>query len=206
MSFCTMIRDHSKYLPEWLSWHFDVIGFDHAYILDHFSKDNISQVLRPYIEEGRVTLIPTPLEMPENLNWYAGRQALVQPTAFVGAMNRYRYQTEYANRASFLTPAFLIRPCRWFAIFDIDEFIWVQPGASLKLELENMRKQHANSVTMVMDAFSGKVTEKEEHLPLVTQRFKYKASEPKIISKSIHFVRGHLWTACLVLRRLHYST
>jgi hypothetical protein len=127
-----MIRDHSKFLPEWLTWHFEVAGFDHAYIFDHFSTDNITNVLQPFVDDGLVTLISAPLEIPDVPRWNAGRQALVQPAAFVSAMNRYRHQTE------------------WLAIFDIDEWLWVQTtGSLLKFELQQMRLQepHINSVT-----------------------------------------------------------
>lgn len=55
LSICTNFKDEVKYLKEWLDYHIE-IGVDHFYLYDNNSEDNYAEVLKPYYDEGYITL------------------------------------------------------------------------------------------------------------------------------------------------------
>lgn len=59
VSICALFRDESPYLKEWIEYH-RVVGVEHFYLYNNFSRDNYKMVLKPYIEEGIVTLVDWP--------------------------------------------------------------------------------------------------------------------------------------------------
>ena len=61
VSLCLIFRDEGHYLKEWLDYHI-LIGIDHFYLYNNFSKDNYKEILNPYIKKGIVTLIEFPYE------------------------------------------------------------------------------------------------------------------------------------------------
>lgn len=83
LSVCTIIRDESEYLPEFLSFHL-LQGVEHFYLLDNHSIDNTIDVLRPYIDRGLVTLYPYPGE----------RQ---QVKAYQWVLDTYGYESEWIS-------------------------------------------------------------------------------------------------------------
>lgn len=50
----TEIKNESSYIEEWLEYHL-LVGVEHFYVFDNESSDNITDVLRPYVEQGLVT-------------------------------------------------------------------------------------------------------------------------------------------------------
>lgn len=56
VSVCAIFRDEGKYLKEWIEYH-RIIGVEHFYLYNNFSKDNYKEILDSYIEEGVVTLV-----------------------------------------------------------------------------------------------------------------------------------------------------
>lgn len=54
LSATTVFRDESDYMKEWLDFHL-LIGVQHFYLYDNRSKDNIMEVLQPYIDKKLVT-------------------------------------------------------------------------------------------------------------------------------------------------------
>ena len=56
VSICAIFKNEAKYLREWLTYHI-LIGVDHFYLYNNNSDDNYLDVLKTFMEEGRVTLI-----------------------------------------------------------------------------------------------------------------------------------------------------
>lgn len=56
VSICAIFKNEAVYLQEWIEYH-KLIGVQHFYLYNNFSKDNFSYILKPYIEKGEVTLI-----------------------------------------------------------------------------------------------------------------------------------------------------
>ncbi len=80
-SVCGMFRDEAPFLKEWVEY-YRVIGTDHVYLYNNRSGDNFQEVLRPYMEEGFVTLV----EWPKN---YA------QMEAYEDCYRRFGGETEW---------------------------------------------------------------------------------------------------------------
>ena len=55
VSICAIFKNEGKYLKEWIEYH-KIVGVQHFYLYNNFSTDNYKEVLKPYVEEGLVTL------------------------------------------------------------------------------------------------------------------------------------------------------
>lgn len=64
VSLCTIFKDESVYLREWIEFH-RIVGVDHFYMYDNMSIDGYKQILKPYIDAGLVTLIDWPYEQAQ---------------------------------------------------------------------------------------------------------------------------------------------
>lgn len=60
VSVCAIFKDEAEYLKEWIEFH-RIVGVDHFYLYNNFSKDDYRSVLNAYIETGLVTLIDWPV-------------------------------------------------------------------------------------------------------------------------------------------------
>jgi hypothetical protein len=61
-SLCCIFKNEAAYFKEWIEYH-KILGVDHIYAYNNFSTDNFMDVLKPYIEEGYVTLLDWPHEL-----------------------------------------------------------------------------------------------------------------------------------------------
>ena len=55
-----IVRNEALYIAEWIEYH-SLIGVEHFYIYDNDSTDELALVLRPYLLDGRATLIVWPV-------------------------------------------------------------------------------------------------------------------------------------------------
>jgi len=98
ISIYTMIRDKSAELLEWIEYHL-LIGIEHFYLYDHLSEDSTDKVLKPYMDNGIVTLIRWSFK-PREGNHYNTIQA--------ASMNHCLKNFGPFNR--------------WIGYFDVDEY------------------------------------------------------------------------------------
>lgn len=59
VSICAIFKDEAHNFKEWIEFH-KIVGAEHFYLYNNFSSDNFLDVLKPYIEEGLVTLTEWP--------------------------------------------------------------------------------------------------------------------------------------------------
>lgn len=59
LTMAAIFRDEAPYLAEWIEYH-TLLGVEHVYLYDNGSKDRPLEVLRPYILQGRATLLSWP--------------------------------------------------------------------------------------------------------------------------------------------------
>lgn len=59
VSLCLIFKNEAPFLKEWLDYHL-TIGVDHFYLYNNNSDDDYISVLKPYIEQGIVSLIEWP--------------------------------------------------------------------------------------------------------------------------------------------------
>ncbi|MDP5145074.1 glycosyltransferase family 92 protein [Shewanella sp. ULN5] len=61
ISVCSIFKNESIYLREWIEYNL-VVGVEHFYLYNNFSDDDYHSVLKPYIDNGIVTLTDWPVE------------------------------------------------------------------------------------------------------------------------------------------------
>ena len=59
VSICAIFKNEAPYLKEWLEFN-RIVGVDHFYLYNNNSEDDYFRVLKPYVEEGLVTLVDWP--------------------------------------------------------------------------------------------------------------------------------------------------
>jgi cpsT len=59
VSICAIFKDEADYLQEWIEFH-RIVGVEHFYLYNNNSSDNYIHVLKPYIDQGIVSLINWP--------------------------------------------------------------------------------------------------------------------------------------------------
>jgi len=105
-SICAIFRNEEKYLKEWIEYHL-LIGTDHFYLYNNRSLDGFRKVLKPYIQQGIVTLIDWPdrIEKEDEENGFLWALA-TQAAAYENAIHiRAKDKTE------------------WLALLNVDEFL-----------------------------------------------------------------------------------
>ena len=81
LSFVAIVKNEGPYIKEWIEYH-KIVGVTKFYIYDNDSKDNISEILKPYIKSGEVTY-----------TYFPGHP--VQIKAYNDCVQKYKNQTQY---------------------------------------------------------------------------------------------------------------
>ena len=166
----TVLQNEAPFLPEWLEYHLlRGVGFEHFYLYDDGSTDELGATLAPYVAKELVTLtnvsrmapLPVTTEIPmeecrsdhvlkedEMPRWVEGgrcikRLPFPQQVAVV-----YHAVRTYGALA------------RWMAFFDVDEFVKLSPQyASMHVVLERIlampQKQNGSLALVGMLVDSG---------------------------------------------------
>ncbi|KAJ6792354.1 uncharacterized protein M6B38_239150 [Iris pallida] len=104
---------------EWLAYHVKLFGEERSHFVIHDAggvHPEVREVLRPWIERGVVTL--QDVRDQERFDGYYHNQFLVVNDC----LHRYRFTA------------------RWIFYFDVDEFIYVEPGLTLGTFMDSMSK------------------------------------------------------------------
>jgi len=97
LAIAAVFQDEARWLAEWLEYHL-LIGVQHFYLYNNFSRDNYQEILQPYLDNRVVELIEWP---------YVGGNTYdaAQCNAYHDALSRARNLV------------------KWLAIIDVDEFL-----------------------------------------------------------------------------------
>ena len=68
VTIAAIVKNESAYIAEWIEYH-GLIGVEHFYIYDNGSGDDLADVLRPYLLDGRATLLCWP-DFPGQMSAY----------------------------------------------------------------------------------------------------------------------------------------
>lgn len=79
LSMCAIIRDEAPYIAEWIEHHLNQ-GFEHFYLYNNESKDNILEVIKPY---------------QHLITWHELPGTKQQRVAYDHMINNYKMQTEW---------------------------------------------------------------------------------------------------------------
>ena len=127
LAIAAMFKDEGPYLAEWLEFH-RLTGIEHVYLYDDGSTDTSCTVLKPYLHEGFVSVIPWAFRMPMDY------------------MQRFAYAHAILNFGVHW---------RWMAFIDIDEFLFPVEGNSLPTTLVDYERLPAVAVYWTNFGFNG---------------------------------------------------
>lgn len=68
-SICAIFKDESLGLKEWIEYH-KLIGIEHLYLYNNNSTDDSEKIIKPYVDEGYVTLVPWNFAPPQQCAAY----------------------------------------------------------------------------------------------------------------------------------------
>lgn len=165
LSICAIFKNEAHYLKEWIEYH-RLLGIDHFYLYDIGSKDYFEVILKPYIKEGIVTLIPWPEAVKLQDESDAYRWALsTQIPAYENAVNFIaRNETE------------------WLIFVDIDEFL-VCPKRDIKALL-NEYDDYAG-ISFTSDFFDAATDENLPNKKLLIQSLDLTCPPKRVINKEV---------------------
>lgn len=101
VSICAIFKNEAKYLKEWIEYH-TLVGIDHFYLYNNNSEDNFTEILKPYVNKGIVTLI----------NWEKNQ---AQMECYQTCINDYRNETKWLG---FIDIDEFINPIRYKSVYE----------------------------------------------------------------------------------------
>lgn len=111
-AICGIFRDEAPFLKEWIEFH-SLQGVSHFYLYNNMSTDNYSEILKPYMDSGKVTLVDWPYDYSICKQWNS-----IQCSAYMNCIKTYG------------------EDCKWIAFLDTDEFLFCCDGTLLPLFLK----------------------------------------------------------------------
>jgi hypothetical protein len=130
LSVGSIFKNESHSLKEWIE-HYLFHGVEHFYLINDSSTDNFQEILKPYIEEGLITLIHT--------DWghYLGRQRAIL--------------------SHYLLP--FLKDNEWFIVVDLDEYLWSPINIDLKETLKHC--EHISQIQLCHSLYGSNGYEKQ---------------------------------------------
>jgi len=119
LSIGTIFRNESMIMQEWLD-HYFFHGVDHIYMINDRSEDNYIDILKPYLDNGKVTLFDC-----SHVPKIRGRQGLAYDMFFMPILNE----------------------TKWLAVLDMDEYLYSPSTIDLRkilLKYEDFSKLIVN--------------------------------------------------------------
>lgn len=126
ISICAIFKDESLSMKEWIEFH-NLVGVDHFYLYNNNSTDGSCEILKPYIEQGLVTLV----------DWK------MSPPCQVEAYNHCKDH--------------FYQESRWIAFIDLDEYICPRRMMNLKDWLEQYENYPSLVIYWKMFGSSGEI-------------------------------------------------
>eukprot|EP00937_MAST-01D_sp_MAST-1D-sp2_P004133 g4133.t1 len=110
LSICTVLQDRARFLKEWINYHL-LVGVGHFYIYDHGSVDDLAVEVQPFVDKGLVTIH----------DW---------KHAQIGHDPQGRARTHcFASHSS---------STQFFAMIDVDEFLYSRAAHNIRCVIEAM--------------------------------------------------------------------
>lgn len=103
LSLCALVQNEAPYIAEWIAYH-RLLGFEHFFIYDNHSNDDLDAKLAPFIAKGWVTVI----RIPERHGTW---------------LQNHCFEPDAPSQNS-----------RWLASMDVDEFLVVAGGMNASIE------------------------------------------------------------------------
>ena len=127
-SIVCIAKNEERYIREWIEFHY-LVGVAHIYLYDNASTDRTCEIVKPYIEQGRLTLVPWPRFLVD---------ATAQKLAYAHAIATFGARS------------------RWMMFIDVDEFVFPTGDGDLSTKLRSLDDQVEIQLTWHMFGTSGR--------------------------------------------------
>lgn len=145
ISIIAIVKNEGEYIAEWIEYH-KIIGFNHFYIYDDNSTDNINEILKPYISSGIATY---DIAVKDG-------DLYTQMQTYQLAVDNYGLSNDYMIG------------------LDIDEFIVLRKHCNIQEFLHNLRQQTDFSQLLIPWMLFGTSGHKTKPNGLVIENFLYR--------------------------------
>ena len=141
LAICAISKNEGSYLKEWVEWHLEN-GVDIIYFYDNESTDNTREILKPYIETGRLIY-----------HFFPGYR--VQLAAYDDCLARYRFDSRwiaFIDIDEFIVPIRdksipeFLKKFEQFPSVEINWLIYGSGGATEKSDEPVMKRFKKHSV------------------------------------------------------------
>jgi len=122
-----IFKNESHILKEWIE-HYLYHGIEHIYLINDYSTDNYLEILKPFIDNNKVTLYDCKIIM-KNVN-----------------CQHIKYNLYFQKH---------LKETKWFGIFDLDEFLYSPIEIDLKNVLEIYENENLLHINWVNFGSSG---------------------------------------------------
>lgn len=90
VSICAIFKDEADYMKEWIEFH-KIVGVEHFYLYNNNSSDNYYEILKPYIDEGIVSLKDWPKPQSQMAAYEDFMNTQKEETKWVGFIDLDEY-------------------------------------------------------------------------------------------------------------------
>jgi hypothetical protein len=101
LSFFLLIKNGAKYLNEWLAYHYS-IGVEHFYIINDMSRDNIKEVLEPWVKLGIASVADLKINGMQNEIYSYFSRKLAGATKWLGFLDLDEFLVVKGNAVDWL--------------------------------------------------------------------------------------------------------
>lgn len=146
VSICAIFKNEAIYLKEWIEYH-KIVGIEHFYLYNNNSEDDYQSVLKPYINEGVVTLVQWPHNQAQMQAYKNGVEQFSKETEWLSFIDIDEFIVPVAteNIYEFLKPFQKNRP--------VVLAYWKMFGTSGKIT-RNLDNLITEDLTVTWDKFS----------------------------------------------------
>lgn len=129
-----IFKNESHILKEWIDHH-KYHGIEHIYMINDHSSDDYLHIIKPYLDDGYVTLFHAP-----DCEKYVGIQDDLYNKFFLDVCKNWT----------------------WFGVIDLDEFLWSPESIDIKPILNRHMEYAQILVTMVLFGSNGFINQPRE--------------------------------------------
>lgn len=90
VSICAIFKDEADYMKQWIEFH-RLVGVEHFYLYNNKSSDNYLEILKPYIDEGIVSLKDWPMPQSQMAAYEDFMSTNAKETRWVGFIDLDEY-------------------------------------------------------------------------------------------------------------------
>lgn len=164
LAVCGFFKNEAPWLKEWITYHHDVLGFNHFYLYNNDSTDNYEEILRPFIKQGIVELIDWSSSDESHKTTVVNDTPVPWHLFQIGAYNNCM------KRA--------LGKAKWVAVIDIDEFIVPVNGvSSFKALVHDAEKRRKGSIKFSWRMFGTSHVDELQPGELLTEKLTWRGAD-----------------------------